>query len=135
MMLIEGWQVEYRLPSAAVAGAILLSGVYDLEPLVGTYIDAALHLTIADVATLSPARLTPGSPVKTIVAWGENETSEFKRQSEAFASKLRGGGFPVSELEITGANHFDVVLGLADTATPLGAATVEMIRAGGTTRA
>ncbi|MFZ0886343.1 MAG: alpha/beta hydrolase [Candidatus Acidiferrales bacterium] len=135
MMLMGGWQVEYRLPSAAVAGAILLSGIYDLEPLVGTYIDAALHLTIADVATLGPARRTLGPPVKTIVAWGENETSEFKRQSQSFASKLRGGGFRVSELEITGANHFDVVLGLADTATPLGAATVEMIRAGGTTRA
>ncbi|MGA7226141.1 MAG: alpha/beta hydrolase [Candidatus Acidiferrales bacterium] len=135
MMFVKRWQAGYGLPSAAVAGAILLSGIYDLEPLVGTYIDAALHLTTADVATLSPARLTLGPPVKAIVAWGENETPEFKRQSRSFASKLRISDFPSARFEIAGANHFDVVLGLADAATPLGAATIEMIRAGGTKRA
>jgi arylformamidase len=135
MLLVKSWQADYELPSAAVAGAILLSGIYDLEPVVGTYIDAALHLTAADVATLSPARLTLGRPVKAIVAWGENETLEFKRQSQSFASKLRPSGFPVSPFEIAGTNHFDIVLGLADTATPLGSATIEMIRAGGTKRA
>ena len=135
MMFVKSWQADYGLPSGAVAGAILLSGIYDLEPLVGTYIDAVLHLTTDDVATLSPARLTLGPPAKAIVAWGENETFEFKRQSQSFASKLRVSGFPVSQFEIAGTNHFDVVLGLADAATPLGAATIEMIRAGGTKRA
>lgn len=130
MMLVKSWQADYGLPSAAVAGAILLSGIYDLEPLVGTYIDAALHLTAADVATLSPARLKLGSPVQTIVAWGENETPEFKRQSRTFASKLQMGGFPMSAFEVAGANHFDIVFGLADTTTQLGSATIELIRAG-----
>ena len=129
MMFVKSWQADCGLPSAAVAGAILLSGIYDLEPLVGTYIDAALHLTAADVATLSPSRLTLGPPAKAIVAWGENETLEFKRQSRSFASKLRASDFPVSQFEIAGANHFDIALSLADTATPLGAATIEMIRA------
>jgi len=135
MMFKEGWQPHYGLPPTAVAGAILLSGIYDLEPLVGTYIDAALRLTAADVATLSPARLTLGPPVKTILAWAENETPEFKRQSESFASKLSASGFPVTQFEIAGTNHFDVVFGLADRTTTLGAATVEMIRADDTKRA
>ena len=71
MLLLEGWQTHYALPHEAVAGAILLSGVYDLQPLVGTYIDAALQLTATDVATFSPIRAKLGPPVKTIVAWGE----------------------------------------------------------------
>lgn len=132
MLLVGGWPADYGLPAStpAVAGAVLLSGIFDLEPLVGTYIDAALHLTATDVATLSPTRLPLGPPVKAIVAWGENETSEFKRQSRTFVSKLRIGGFPVSSFEVAGANHFDIVFGLANTTTQLGSATIELIRAG-----
>jgi arylformamidase len=131
MLLVEDWQADYGLPAGAVAGAILLSGIYDLEPLVGTYIDAALRLSAADVATLSPAHLKLGRPVKTIVAWGENETAEFKRQSKAFAAKLHDGGFRVLEFEIARANHFDIVFGLADTTTRLGSATIGLLRPGG----
>jgi arylformamidase len=129
MLLVEGWQTDCGLPDGAVAGAILLSGIYDLEPLVGTYIDAALHLSTADVSTLSPARLKLGRPVKTVVAWAENETSEFKRQSQAFASQLRASGFHVSEFEVASQNHFDIVFGLADATTLLGSATIALIKA------
>ncbi len=108
---------------------MLLSGIYDLEPLMGTYIDAALHLTAGDVATLSPLRLKPGRPVRTIVAWGENETAEFKRQSRAFASVLANSGFPVSAFEVAGTNHFDIVFGLANRESVLGRATIELIQA------
>ena len=127
MLLMEGWQAERGVPDDVVAGGVLLSGIYDLEPLVGTYIDAALHLTEADVAMLSPLRLKAGRPVKTIIAWGENETAEFKRQSRAFASALGGSGFPVSAFEIGGANHFDIVFGLANRESLLGLATIELI--------
>jgi arylformamidase len=72
-------------------------------------------------------RLPLGRPVPTIIAWGENETSEFKRQSGSYASRLEAADFPVSAFEVAGANHFDIVLGLADRGTALGRATVELI--------
>jgi arylformamidase len=127
MLLIEGWQAAQGLPDDAVAGAVLLSGIYDLEPLMGTYIDGPLHLTDADVAKLSPLRLKLGRPVRTIVAWGNNETAEFKRQSCAFAAALADSGFPVSAFELAGTNHFDIVFGLAHRGSVLGEATLEMI--------
>jgi arylformamidase len=127
MLLVAGWQAAYGLASDAVAGAVLLSGIYDLEPLMGTYIDAALHLTGEDVAALSPLRLKPGRPVRTIVAWGDNETAEFKRQSRTFAAALIGSGFPVSAFELAGTNHFDIVFGLAHRGSVLGEATIELI--------
>jgi arylformamidase len=127
MMLVKGWQHTAGVTDDAIAGAVLLSGIYDLEPLVGTYIAAPLHLTTADAAGLSPIRLPLGRPVPTIIAWGENETSEFKRQSRSYASRLEAADFAVSAFEVAGANHFDIVLGLADRETALGRATVELI--------
>jgi arylformamidase len=127
MMLMKGWQHTAGVTDNAIAGAILLSGIYDLEPLVGTYIAAPLRLTSADAAGLSPVRLPLGQPVPTIIAWGENETSEFKRQSRSYAARLEAAHFPVSAFEVAGTNHFDIVLGLADRETTLGRATLELI--------
>jgi arylformamidase len=127
MLLVAGWQAAYGLADDVVAGAVLLSGIYDLEPLVGTYIDAALHLTAEDVAMLSPLLLRPGRPVRIIVAWGDNETAEFKRQSRAFAAALVDSEFPVSAFELAGTNHFDIVFGLAHRGSVLGDATIELI--------
>jgi arylformamidase len=127
MMLVKGWQHTAGVTDNAIAGAILLSGIYDLEPLVGTYIAAPLRLTSADAAGLSPVRLPLGQPVPTIIAWGENETSEFKRQSRSYAARLEAAHLPVSAFEVAGTNHFDIVLGLADRATALGRATLELI--------
>ena len=127
LLLVAGWQAAYGLADDVVAGAVLLSGIYDIEPLMGTYIDSVLHLTAEDAAALSPLRLKLGRPVKTIVAWGDNETDEFKRQSRAFVSALIRSGFPVSEFDIAGTNHFDIVFGLANRESVLGQATVEMI--------
>jgi arylformamidase len=127
MLLVAGWQDAHGLAEDVVAGAILLSGIYDLEPLMGTYIDAALRLTSADVAALSPLRLKLGRAVRTIVAWGDNETAEFKRQSRAFTAALVAAGFPVSEFELAGTNHFDIVFGLANRGSVLGDATLEML--------
>jgi len=127
MLLVAGWQEVYGLADDVVAGAVLLSGIYDLEPLMGTYIDAALHLTDADVAELSPLRLKMGRPVRTIVAWGENETDEFKRQSRTFAAALAGSGFPVSTFELAGTNHFDIVFAMVNRESVLGDAVIELI--------
>jgi arylformamidase len=127
MMLVKGWQHTAGVAENAIAGAVLLSGIYDLEPLVGTYIAAPLHLTTADAAGLSPMRLPLGRPVPTIISWGENETGEFKRQSRSYASRLEAADFPVSVLEVAGANHFDIVFSLVDRTSALGRATLELI--------
>jgi hypothetical protein len=42
---------------------------------------------------------------------------------------LRASGFPVSEFEVAGQNHFDIVFGLADATALLGSATIALIKA------
>jgi arylformamidase len=127
MLLVRGWHGTHGVPDDAVAGAVLLSGIYDLAPLVGTYIDAALRLTAADTSALSPIRLPHGRSVPAIVAWGELETGEFKRQSRAYAEQLQACGFSGSAFEVAGTNHFDIVFGLANRTNTLGRATLELV--------
>ena len=127
MLLVSGWQRAMGLSDRAIAGAILLSGIYDLEPLIPTYINAPLHLSVEDAEKLSPMSLLLGLPMPTIVAWGENETGEFKRQSRNYASRLRGVGFPVTSLEAGGCNHFDIVFDLANRESELGRATLALV--------
>ncbi len=82
---------------------VLLSGVYDLRPLVDTYVNDAVGLNEDEAFALSPL-LGEIPAVSAMVVWGENETEAFKAQSTAFAKALG-----VVPREILGRNHFDIV--------------------------
>jgi arylformamidase len=105
-----------------------VSGIYELEPLIGTSINRALRLT-ADAARVLSPMLAPlqGFPPG-IVCWGELETCEFERQSLAFAARLRRAGTACEVFKVPRRNHFDVILDLADADTALGAATIALVR-------
>ena len=107
-------------PPERPAGLILLSGIYDLRPLVGTYINAALGLDEAAAARLSPALADLAGLPPLRIAWGAVETDEFKRQSRDFAARARAAGAAVETREAAGRNHFDLPHDLARD-RPLGA--------------
>lgn len=109
-------------PNSAVrpAGAVLLSGIYDLEPFVDISDNEAVGLDLDQAKSLSPLLLSTASYPDTIVSWGEYETLEFKRQSRAMSSKLSAGERRVESFESPSRNHFDVVHDLVDLNTPLG---------------
>jgi arylformamidase len=109
-----------------VKGAVLVSGIYDLEPLIDTSINDALGLDAAAAAHNSPLRLPLQGFPPSLVCWGENETDQFKRQSRAFAQALLQAGAKCDAFECAGRNHFDVILDLADPATELGRRTLDL---------
>ena len=109
------------------AGMVLLSGLYELEPLIGTRINDALDLDVPAAHRSSPARLAIANPPPALVAWGENETSQFKRQSRLFAELIRKAGGDSSVLEVPGRNHFDILTDLGRDASELGAAVYRLI--------
>lgn len=114
--------------SSPAAGLVLLSGVYELEPLIGTSIDGALRLDPVAAGRNSPLRLDiVDAPPPAVVAFGENETEQFKRQSRLYADRLETAGGEVVELEVHGRNHFDIVFDLGRTDTPLGSAVRRLI--------
>jgi arylformamidase len=106
---------------------VLVSGVYDLQPLVGTSINDAVGLTDKTAYEHSPLfSLKTGFP-RALVCWGEIETHAFKQQSETFANALRNIGTSCTTFEVSARNHFDVILDLTSSSTPLGKDTLALL--------
>ena len=114
-----------RAATHPLAGVVLVSGIYDLAPLLDTSINAALGLQPADVPLLN-LRAADIAKTPVVVAWGEVETSEFKRQSRELARDIQACCGACAVFEIPGRNHFDVVHALADSGAPLFQATLDL---------
>ncbi|WP_448546955.1 alpha/beta hydrolase [Thalassotalea fusca] len=99
-----------------IKGICAVSGVYDLTPIQLTYINEPLQLTPQETSQNSPLNHVSRWPrgCHCIVAYGDNETGEFKRQSNQFFEQLRQNDHEAVLHEITDRNHFDVILDLAD---------------------
>ena len=110
-----------------IAGAILLSGVYELEPLVQTSINEAVGMTVQEAHRNSPLLLDTEAFPDAIVTWAERETAEFKRQSRALSRRLEAPGRSVRTFESPARNHFDLVFDMADRDTRLGSSILELI--------
>lgn len=129
MACLRNWDQDADLPSGLPAGVVLVSGIYALEPLVGTSIATPLKLTGSIATAVSPRWQTVDHFPPTIVCWGEIETNEFKRQSRDFAELLATTEIAeISCFEVPDRNHFNVILDLTRRDTTLGAATLRMLK-------
>ncbi len=98
-------------------GAIFVSGVFDLEPILHTSINNDVKLDSETARRLSPINyiaLAKNTPLALI--WGENETHEFKRQSLDFARfwSESANRSAARTLEIKERNHFNILDELAE---------------------
>lgn len=120
VLAMPGWQAAMGLPVQPLAGMLPVSGLYDLAPIAACHPQDWLHLTPAEVATLSPLRAPPPA-LRAVTALAENETPGFTRQSAAWAAAT---GAPL--LTVPGRNHFDVILDLAQPDTALSRALLRL---------
>jgi len=111
-----------------VRATVLISGIYELTPLVGTYINDALNLNLNEAKELSPLRKDLKSFPESVICWGEVETEEFKTQSLEFSTYLRGQENTTFVFEVEGKNHFDVVFELADISTEMGKKVLSFLK-------
>jgi arylformamidase len=113
MLVATDWAAR-GLP--AVAGAVALSGVFDLEPLVQAAINDDLKLDPARARALSPIQLRPRGAVPLLVAAGADETSEFIRQSWLLWERWTACHPPGRHgpLLIAARHHFSVLTDLGD---------------------
>jgi arylformamidase len=111
-----------------VRGAVLVSGSFDLVPVMLSARSAYLQLDAAEVAALSPIRHVGRIRCPVLVAHGTRESPEFERQSAAFAAALAAAGGRVETLLLAGANHFEAPLDLARPDSRLFRRVIAMIK-------
>jgi arylformamidase len=127
MALADGWHREHGVPDDVIAGACALSGIHDLEPIRLAEPNQWLGLDAEAAKRNSPIHHLPARGCPLIVSCGGSETSEFKRQTEAFAAAWRGKGFACHHVEMDGCNHFDLPLALCDADSALTRAVFDQI--------
>ncbi len=93
-------------PIAAVAA---LSGVYDLEPLVQTPLNARLQLDAATARAASPIHRVPGGMPPALFAVGGDETQAFLTQTARMHAAWRAAGNAATELVVPAADHFTLL--------------------------
>ncbi|NBW75663.1 MAG: alpha/beta hydrolase [Sphingomonadaceae bacterium] len=95
--------------AAAIAGIVSISGVFDLEPLLDTTVNAKLGLDPATARAASPVhRAAPGAP-RTLFAVGALETRAFRDQTTRMAGAWADAGNPASQLTVPDADHFSIL--------------------------
>lgn len=107
MMLATNWE-QYGLPFDLINGAVPLSGLFDLEPIRLSYLNAELHMDKDESHRNSPIHNIPKWMPPTVVAVGGGETDEFRRQSRIYTDACRDAGFDVSYLEVGQYDHVSV---------------------------
>jgi arylformamidase len=103
------------LQMPAVNAGLLISGLYDLEPIRHSYINDKLGLDAMEADRNSPISM-PAYSEPVAIAYGANELPELRRQSEEYAKKVKQAKL----LRLPGHDHFTI---LEELASPDGALT------------
>jgi arylformamidase len=112
----------YELLGQPVRSAIGLGGIYDLEPVRLSFLNASLNLDRDESWRLSPAHWPPPAACRVLVVSGGRESLELRRQARGFASSWRDRGAAIETLELPGEDHFSLLGLLAVPDLPLGRA-------------
>ena len=127
VVLITDWK-EHGVPDNVVKGALLSSGMYDLNPVRLSKRSAYVKFTDEMEQALSTQRHLHRINCPVIVAYGTYETPEFQRQSRDFAAALQAAGKEIRLLVGVGYNHFEMPETLGNPYGLLGRAVLEQMQ-------
>ena len=127
MMLAAHWDVYMpQLPRNLVKGALAISGIYDLEPLVhAPFVNVDLKLDHALARKLSPVNMPPATNAPLYTAVGGDESDEFKRQCALLGRTWRTAF--AGDIAMPGYNHLTVLEQLAREDSALFAGAMRMM--------
>ncbi|WP_240623293.1 alpha/beta hydrolase [Brevundimonas lutea] len=121
-----GHMAAWLVADMQARSALAISGVFELEPLVSTSLNAALCLDRETARDLSASARTPPAGAVLDCWVGAEESREFLRQSRDMADRWAGLGATTRFESMAGADHFSVLDPLGDADSPLLRRLVEM---------
>jgi arylformamidase len=109
-----------------IAGAMPISGLFHLSPLMQTFVNNALKLDAPQCSRLSPLTWTPRRGLKVTAVVGGDESSEYHRQTRALVTAWSAVGAEMDEIIMPNANHFTVLAPLMDPSSSLTKALIAL---------
>jgi arylformamidase len=107
--------------ASQLSGVALLSGIYDIRPIVVTPINEPLGLDDQRATSLSPILLpNAGHPSHALLAVGRHESDEFIRQNHAYGEHLQAQGTDTQTMVVDNRDHFDLPYDLLARGTRVG---------------
>ena len=128
-----GHMAAAMLSEGRACAAVAISGVFDLEPLIGTTLNDALTLDEREARALNilrwpaPNGATPGGTVLDCIVGGD-ESEEFLRQSRVMADTWGAQGVQTRSEALPGLNHFTVLDPLFDADSAMVGRIAELAR-------
>lgn len=121
---------ESALPALpALRGLLLVSGLYDLTDIPGSFLKDEAQMTPAEASAWSPMTSRHLEGPRRIVMVSELDTPPFHAQGQAFATLMEGEGFDTEFRVEPWLNHLTIVLALGDPTGPAGACLSELVGA------
>ncbi|MED6238490.1 hypothetical protein ATANTOWER_023045 [Ataeniobius toweri] len=117
MVLSTDWSQYSVTPN--IKGAFLVSGIFDLLPILSTYVNEPLKMTEEVAVRNSPSQLVPqlkqsSSGCQIVVAVAQNDSPEFRKQSEEYYKALEAAGLNVTMEDVANTDHFSIIEQLVD---------------------
>ena len=127
LLAATDWAADWVLPADVIKGAIVVSGMYDLEPVRLSSRNTYLYLDGAAVERNWTLRNLPDGMPPMIMAYGGREQVELQRHSREFVETLQARGDDCQLFFYDGNNHFDMAQEVANLASPLTTAAIRMM--------
>lgn len=114
MMMAASWTTyDQALPADLIKAGVLLSGLYDLEPVLhADFVNVDLQLTPQRVLPLSPGLMPLTQKIPFITAVGGQESDEFKRQTQLIGQAW--SKHHQAQISLPESNHLTICDALAD---------------------
>lgn len=118
-MVVSGWSsgghlAAMVLDEPSLKGGVAISGLFELEPLVKSYLNDKLHMDVAAARRNSPILTLPKTSKQLDLFAGSAELPEMRRQTADYAAARRAAGLPTQYTELQGANHYTILNSMMD---------------------
>jgi arylformamidase len=113
VLITTDW-TKYGVPQNVIKGAFLCSGIYDLYPVSLSSRNKYVEFTEKMVKDVSPINHIAQINAPVVLAYGTNESPEFKRQSQEFAKALKEQSKQMDLHILEGYNHFELIIALGN---------------------
>lgn len=126
MALQTDWS-RNEFPPESIRAAALITGIYDLAPVLRLPVQQDVRLTDKEAVELSPLKLPILSKARILVSAGADEPELWIAQSRSYHQKLIGAGADSALMIVPERHHFSITRDLSDAQAPLTAAMTELL--------